>query len=414
MEFPDGEIIAGYTSLNLLRERYAEFGLPGNLHGLRALDIGAWDGWFSFEMERHGASVTAVDVIEGKNFLYARERLGSKVTYIVSDVCDLPELNLAPFDYVLFLGVLYHLRHPLLALETVCSLTTEMAVIDSFVIDGQEREHITTPIPFMEFYETDELGGHLDNWFGPTIDCLMALCRSAGFARVDYVNTWHRHARVLCHRKWEPEPEAPTCEPSVLRDALNARDYGLNFCSRKEEYLTLWFSAPVAQLSRKDLRPEIGGFGAQVLSLKREADHWVLNAQLPPGLKPGRHLVRLRTAESKFGNACYIFVDSTSVVGDLEIRSLCDGVSWRKNVCAVGTGRFATLYAGGTADNTDRNNLQVVIDSIPVKPLYIGAPDENESRQVNFQVLQDLALGKHEVRLAQAGKSSNVAVLEII
>jgi tRNA (mo5U34)-methyltransferase len=414
MKFPDGEIIEGYMPLQLLQERYADFGLPEDLHGFRALDIGAWDGWFSFEMERHGALVTAVDVVEVKNFLYGRERLGSKVTYIISDVCDLPELNLAPFDYVLFLGVLYHLRHPLLALETVCSLTTEMAVVDSFVIDGEEREHITTPIPIMEFYETDELGGHLDNWFGPTIDCLLAFCRSAGFARVDHIGTWHRHARVLCHRQWEPEPAAPSCAPPVLRDALNARDYGLNFCSRREEYVALWFSAPAAQLSRKDLRPEIGGFGAQVLSLSPDSGNWLLNTRLPPGLKPGRHSVRVRTGASKFSNECYIFVDCTTAVGDLEIQSLFDGVSWRKNVCATGTGKVATLYVGGTAANTDRNNLQVLIDGIRVRPMFIGALDANELRQVNFQLPEDLPSGKYEVRLVQAGKSSDIAVLKII
>src|SRR5882762_9391252 len=98
MNLPTGEIIKGYTPLHVLQQRYAEFGFPEDLSGHRTLDIGACDGWFSFEMERHGASVTAVDVIEVKNLLYARQRLNSQVTYLVSDVCDLPELNLAPFD----------------------------------------------------------------------------------------------------------------------------------------------------------------------------------------------------------------------------------------------------------------------------------------------------------------------------
>src|SRR4051812_30470281 len=290
MSFPDGEVIEGYTPLDVLRQRYADFRLPDDLNGCRALDIGAWDGWFSFEMERHGASVTAVDLVEVKNFLYAHNKLKSGVTYVTSDIYDLPELKLPPFEYVLFLGVLYHLRHPLLALETVCSLTTEMAVVDSFVIDGEEREHITTPIPFLEFYETDELGEHIDNWFGPTVECLMALCRAAGFVRVQYVNTWHRHARVLCHRKWEPEPAAPTCAAPVLRDALNGRDYGINFRSRKEQYVACWFSCAAETLTRQDLRLEIGGFGAQALSLHRDGpEHWIMNVQLPPGLKPGRH-----------------------------------------------------------------------------------------------------------------------------
>jgi hypothetical protein len=189
----------------------------------------------------------------------------------------------------------------------------------------------------------------------------------------------------------------------------------VNFRSRKEEYLTLWFSTPTAQLSRKDLRPEIGGFGTQALFLKnQDAGHWMLNIRVPPGLKTGQHPVRLRTAESRFSNECYIYVDCATVVGDIEIRSLCDGISWRENVCVTATGRFATLYAGGVAQNSEPNNLQVVIDGAPVSAIFIGAPDENESRQVNFQCLQDLPLGKYEISLRQAGRSSNIVVLEII
>lgn len=86
MNFPDGEVIEGYMSLAVQEERYRDFRLPGDLSGRRTLDIGAWDGWFSFEMERHGAAVTAVDLVEVKNFLYAHRRLQSSVTYLVSDV----------------------------------------------------------------------------------------------------------------------------------------------------------------------------------------------------------------------------------------------------------------------------------------------------------------------------------------
>jgi hypothetical protein len=207
----------------------------------------------------------------------------------------------------------------------------------------------------------------------------------------------------------------PNLPPPRLRDALNTRDNGVNFRSRKEEYLTLWFSTPVAKLSRKDLRPEIGGFGTQALFLKnQDAGHWMLNIRVPPGLTTGRHSVRLRTAESRFSNECYIYVDCATVVGDIEIRSLCDGISRRENVCVTVTGRFATLYAGGVAQNSDPNNLQVVIDGVPVSPIFIGALDENESRQINFQCLKDLPPGKHELRLTQAGRWSNIAILEII
>ena len=137
----------------------------------------------------------------------------------------------------------------------------------------------------------------------------MALCRSAGFARVEYVNTWHRHARVRCYRTWEPVPSSP-CNPApVLQDALNARDYGVNFRSRKEQYVTVWFTC-AGEVRREQLRPEIGGYGSHALSLNRnEAGQWEANLRVPPGLPPGKHPVRLRTAQSDFGDTCFVFVD---------------------------------------------------------------------------------------------------------
>src|SRR5581483_1834048 len=112
-ELPDGTRIEGHNTLDILRKRWARFPLPGDLGGRRVLDVGAWDGWFSFEAERRGAEVTAIDCVE------------------------LPEAGLGRFDFVFFLGVLYHLKHPLLALETVCALTTDTAIVESFVTDAE-------------------------------------------------------------------------------------------------------------------------------------------------------------------------------------------------------------------------------------------------------------------------------------
>ncbi len=83
---------------------------------------------------------------------------------------------LGSFDIVLFFGVLYHLRHPLLALERICEVTSGAAVIESHVIDNV----MNTPRPIMEFYEIDELAGQYDNWWGPNIRCVSSLVRSAG------------------------------------------------------------------------------------------------------------------------------------------------------------------------------------------------------------------------------------------
>jgi len=85
-ELPGGVIIEGAQTLDYQKERWARFSLPASLEGKRVLDIGAWDGWFSFEAERRGASVTAVDCIEVANCLEVRERLSSRVDYRILGV----------------------------------------------------------------------------------------------------------------------------------------------------------------------------------------------------------------------------------------------------------------------------------------------------------------------------------------
>jgi len=71
------------------------------------------DGWFSFECERRGAEVVAVDCVALDTFLEAKQLIGSKVEYLTLDVNEMSTRSWA-FDIVLFFGVLYHLRHPLL------------------------------------------------------------------------------------------------------------------------------------------------------------------------------------------------------------------------------------------------------------------------------------------------------------
>src|SRR5436190_6903529 len=172
-ELPDGTSIEGYNKIGWLHIRYDRFPIPADLTGRRVLDIGAWDGWFSFEAERHGAAVTSIDCVEVPNFLEIRRRLSSRVDYRIYDFYELPEAGLGSFDFVFCLGILYHLKHPLLALEIVCALTTDTAIVESFVIDADNWQQHKNDVPVMEFYETDELGNQLDNWIGPSVTCLM-------------------------------------------------------------------------------------------------------------------------------------------------------------------------------------------------------------------------------------------------
>jgi len=196
IELPDGSVIAGHQSVEQLRTRLRQFHIPEDLTGKRVLDIGAWDGWFSFEMERRGASVVALDSTRQETFFEARRLLDSKVEYVVEDVCRVNPRDLGQFDIVLFFGVLYHLKHPLLALEKVFELTTWMACIESLVIDDPP----TNAAPVMEFYEGTELAGGFDNWVGPNTACLMAFCRAAGFKRVELGQVADYRAHVVAYR----------------------------------------------------------------------------------------------------------------------------------------------------------------------------------------------------------------------
>jgi len=181
LELPDGTLLKGFQSIDTLRRRISQFPIAADLSGKRVLDIGAWDGWFSFEMERRGAQVTALDVFKNERFISARDLMKSNVEHVVGDICRLSAKDLGRFDIVLFLGVLYHLKHPLLALEHVCDMTLDMACIESYVIDdGQDL----AARPVLEFYEGVELRGQFDNWVGPNVPCLLATARTAGFVEV--------------------------------------------------------------------------------------------------------------------------------------------------------------------------------------------------------------------------------------
>ncbi len=155
------------------------------------LDVGAWDGFFSFEAERRGAErVLATDrhVWEDPRFgmdgfLTAREILGSKVEHQVIDVFDTSPETVGTFDVVLFLGVFYHLRNPLLALERLAAVTRERIIVESHV-----EPLYAADVPLMRFYEGAELNDDATNWWAPNPLCLQQTVRTAGFPRAELVH----------------------------------------------------------------------------------------------------------------------------------------------------------------------------------------------------------------------------------
>ncbi len=81
MDWPTGDFTEGLQSLETQRQRLSRFSIPADLTGKSVLDIGAWDGWFGFELERRGAKLTAIDVAENTRYLAARKRMGSNADY---------------------------------------------------------------------------------------------------------------------------------------------------------------------------------------------------------------------------------------------------------------------------------------------------------------------------------------------
>ncbi len=187
--------------------RLARVQLPESFQGKTVLDIGAWDGFFSFECERRGAArVVAADHFSWQGtgwgtkagFTLAREALGSRVEDIDIDVMDLGPERVGMFDVVLFLGVFYHLRHPFLALERVASVTRDYLIVETVVdLVGFRR-------PAMAFYPGRELNNDPTNWWGPNIPAVVGMLESLGFREVAVPtpppNSLYRAARALYHR----------------------------------------------------------------------------------------------------------------------------------------------------------------------------------------------------------------------
>src|SRR5580658_384654 len=306
IELPDGHVIQGMIGVDALKERLAAFPIPADLTGKRVLDVGAWTGWCSFEMERRGAQVMAVDCVEFEEFREAHRMIGSQVDYRILDVEELTPQSVGLFDYVLFFGVLYHLRNPLLGLEKICALTKNTAFVESFVTDDGSAPGSTACT--MEFYETNELGGQIDNWFGPSVQCAAALCRSAGFARVNLEYVSERRAGFTCHRRWDPPPSNPTETAPLLYSAVNNRTNDVQFHPGKDEYICVYFRSDAPDLTRDRLLVEIDGYGAPVLVLVNlRGQEWQANLRVPPGLAEGPHNVRLRTAQSPYSNIFQIW-----------------------------------------------------------------------------------------------------------
>jgi tRNA (mo5U34)-methyltransferase len=207
-ELAPGVFTPGVSKVDYL---YDTAGVPQDLTGATVLDIGTTNGGAAFEAERRGASrVVAVDIFEpswfGIDALIAL--LGSRVEFKRASVYSLPEdLEGERFDIVLLWGVLYHLRHPLLALDKVRELTRGTAYIESAVAD-HELEPELRDRSLARFYRTDELAGDTSNWFAPTVSLLGEWLTSCGLIPAQLTG-WPADAPTRGHAVCVPSAGEP-------------------------------------------------------------------------------------------------------------------------------------------------------------------------------------------------------------
>ncbi len=203
IELPDGVVTPGWAPLN--QEMYR---IPQDMTGMRVLDVGAWDGYWSFEALKRGASqVVAIDDFSDflgrpenvdrrawETFDLCRDAFGygkDRCERVEMSIYEVNESRLGRFDAVFFFGVLYHLRHPLLALDFLSSVCDKEIYIESAVLDdyspyrGGLGQGYSGAQVLTEFYPNGELGGNVTNWWSPTLACLGLMVMSAGWEDVE-------------------------------------------------------------------------------------------------------------------------------------------------------------------------------------------------------------------------------------
>ena len=177
-------------------------GIPSDLTGLRALDIGAWDGPLTFELERRGAHAFALDIQDPSRvgFDIGRRVLGSRAVHFRGSVYQLPGQELRDLDVVAFRGVYYHLKHPILAFERIAAalkmggtlhfegegLLRYAETLHSEPVSLDFQKILDSNAPICLIYPNTYKGC---NWFVPTPAALRACMEAAGLEIVE-MNHW--------------------------------------------------------------------------------------------------------------------------------------------------------------------------------------------------------------------------------
>lgn len=198
LHLPDGSQTAPAHPLGdfptVMWQQFASH-LPDRLEGWQVLDVGCNSGFYSIELARRGARVTAIDADPHfvRQARWAVDQFGFNASVEVrqAQVYELAH-GRERFDLVLFLGVFYHLRYPLLALDLLAEKTRQLMVFQTLSLPGEEVESVPEDQdfddrsamlrpgwPHLAFIE-HRLAGDPTNWWTPNRAAIEAMLRSTG------------------------------------------------------------------------------------------------------------------------------------------------------------------------------------------------------------------------------------------
>lgn len=187
-----------------------------NFQGRTVLDVGAWNGYYSFAAKRRGAArVLATDSFTWthprfrgqETFELAREELGLEIESLLIDPTQIsPQIGV--FDIVLFLGVFYHLFDPIDVLQRMRSVTGQLLLIESHQDLADRTE------PGMVFYPGQVLNNDPTNWWGPNPALMLHLLRQIGFERILYRHYPHLPGTPLSRGIYACL--APEADPAII------------------------------------------------------------------------------------------------------------------------------------------------------------------------------------------------------
>jgi tRNA (mo5U34)-methyltransferase len=189
MDLGNGVVTPGWS--DPAREKLPYFGLPENMSGLRVLDVGCAEGFFSFEAERRGADeVVSVDFDPEcvKRFGICSDALGSSIVPQVMSVYDLDPQELGTFDLVMFFGLLYHLPNPLLGIEKVAAMTRGTLLVQSRTLEIESL----ADVPLAQFWPDGVISGPPGHpvrdptcYWDPNAACIEAMLAHVGMVNIE-------------------------------------------------------------------------------------------------------------------------------------------------------------------------------------------------------------------------------------